>query len=352
MNGRDPTIEAMWPVRYEDHLFRAFGVDPQAFAAERGWVRAFRELSSAIQKVEAEGGSSGPRKDEGGDLQLLRALVYGQRTYLWVRRLQRWLGSVDRELWDLGGGTGAGALAWTDGGARQAVVVDHADPGPARALWSGLEASIRFEPGNLRSGVEGGRTALWAFSLREAFPRPRQAAEHLVTWWQKGHCGLVLEPGTRISARWVQEVRDALKDRVPVAGPCRAQGACPRNAGGSDWCHFSWRIGHGPEATRLLQRAGRDPSVLHASWLALGEGGPSSGHRLLDVRPKGKVLRLHFCSPQGETVGEVARRDRARWRQMRTWRPGDRVEDRQLDLGTSQTVRWTQGAGPTRVESD
>lgn len=337
-------------LRYEGWVLRAFDVDPADLAREGAWVARFRALSQAFLGIEAHGGSTGLNAPAEREDHFLRALVYGQRTFLWTLRWARAWPDRPASIQDLGSGLGSAGLALAELG-TEVETVDHAGLEAFRqALWKEAGQPHCARVGDLRRETEG-RSGVWAYSLREAFPSPEEARGYLRTRWDRGmRQALILEAGSKASARWLQALRDGLhmdSSSVRIEAPCRARGSCPRRQSLEDWCHFTWNVGLGPSASQLLQRAGRDGQRLHGSFLRLGLGEPEPGERVLEVRPKGRVAWVQVCTPEGEASWEFQKRDRKLYQSATALRPGERVTVRGPSSSKGGRRRW--GADATLV---
>jgi ribosomal protein RSM22 (predicted rRNA methylase) len=120
-----------------------------------------------------------------------------------------------------------------------------------------------------------------------------------------GHL-LVVEPGTRLAARGLQVLRDALfsEPRVAIVSPCTGAARCPLSQSGGSWCfaEFAWRR---PDALRRLdQKTGFDKKTLHLSHLLLKKA-PAKAYSSRGLRVVGGVMesdgavRRYVCSARG-----------------------------------------------------
>ncbi|MGF1509026.1 MAG: small ribosomal subunit Rsm22 family protein [Myxococcota bacterium] len=293
-----------WGASYEDWVNRAFRIDPRVWD-DGLWVSAYQRVSAELQAAEGHSRSTGGDDEEG---RLIRTLVFGQRSFLLIRALGT---GRSHSAWvDLGAGTGGSAAGLLANGAGHVRLVDRHE-GDLKMAEQLLDV-IR-EKGQTYECAVGevseqkarmGEGSLWCFSWNEV---GAEGLRWLEAWWDNAAdapCWLV-EPGTRKSFGGLKTVRD--RYHRAVRGPCPSAGPrCPMKEDG-DWCHFTWNVPFGPAATRILQRAGRNISGLHASYLELQApmkreasrtddvGKRSDTWRILDRRRTGKVDRWLLC---------------------------------------------------------
>jgi hypothetical protein len=307
--------EGAW---YEALVTRVLGMSASDWEDPR-WTRVFLELSERLQSVEGRGEASGPEDEEGLPM---RALVFGQRSFLVGRELGWGQGAA---AWlDLGSGTGAAALAAARQGVRRFRLVDRSGPAlqlAVRALEAGVEAGVedgvevRLLEGDTATVVpEEDEEVSFCFSWNEV---PQTAREK---WLERAlsHPSRrvwIVEPGTKEGFRGLREVRDRWSKRVHA--PCRGVPSCPLVAA-RDWCHFTWNVGWGPAATRILQRARRRAHGVHASYVLLGPSRDSAedGWRVLEARRQGKTVALRLCGSEGLIGLEMSTR---RQRRVAAW---------------------------------
>lgn len=300
--GRAVNDVRHWARCYEDWVLDALGVTSQE-ARSQPWVHAYLKVSDHIQSLEASG-----RATSGSETELelgVRALVFGQRTYLLALRLGVGTdGEGTEKFVDVGAGTGGLACAAVLGGARKVELYDlgrrEVELGRrvVGAAVKDLGVDVRIDAfARGMPEVEPDSTYGFGFCWNEL---PREERDAWFRAWQGKRTGSLwlLEPGTRRSSTGLMELRDRAVDWV--VAPCRAAEQCPRRAS-NDWCHFTWNMGFGPTATWIMQKAGRRAHRLHCSYLQL-QPAPSlqAGlYRVLDCRP-GKVARVELCGAEGE----------------------------------------------------
>lgn len=299
------------------------------------------------------------------------AFVFAARTHAVARRLLSVYPPAPGAFVELGAGWGPFAAA-------AALVTDRARV-PRLELWELAERGRRAQTGLAQSFPEhavlhqprdarafrasrsvGGIAV--PYSLREIFRGDVRAAAHAVADWRRSMAPsariYLVAAGDKPNAQFLQQLRDQL-DPAWVAGPCRAQGACPRLP--KDWCHFTWRVPLGPTGRQIAAHAGRKAHELHFSWLVLGPT-PSvaaAAHRVLEVHRDRRRTTVRTCGPAGAERWVALAKSPAH-AALDALAPGDlatatgEVKGDGLRLrGAEDLRRLAEGAlGPAPVESE
>ncbi|MFF0742625.1 small ribosomal subunit Rsm22 family protein [Streptomyces sp. NPDC004111] len=152
---------------------------------------------------------------------------------------------------DVGGGTGAASWAVCEAwGTQRSTVLDWAEPalalGRELAEASGVPAlrDVVWQRSRIGTALSIESTDLVTISyvLKELTEADRDT---LVEEAARAATGavVVVEPGTPDGYRRVLAARDRLiAAGLRVAAPCPHSAACPLEADGDDWCHFSARV--------------------------------------------------------------------------------------------------------------
>lgn len=335
------------PEALEAALCPILGVGAEGLSEEE-LAAAYTELSEALIEAEDEGGPSGVLGRSGGTGRARRAaravwaLVYGARTFRVAQALLRAQAPGTGRFYELGSGWGPFGLAAALAGASPVHLVDVAPEGleESSALFEALGAGApSVAVGDARGVVPSGAGGVaLPFSLREMVRReadPVRAAVRLLARWvdtlAPGGRVYVVEAGTRRSARFLQEVRDAVAPQAEILAPCTGAARCPLLADPHDWCHFTWSLPLGPTAGRIAERAGRRSREQHFSWLVLGRRGEPREQapealRVLEVRPRGRPkLEARLCGPEGLVVVTALQRSKDAHRLLEGLRPGELV---------------------------
>lgn len=245
------------------------------------------------------------------------------------------------KILDLGAGPlSALAGAWIHYGALGAcVAVDLAqramedgrrmlDDAGATPTIDSLELRCRSVTGVFGSPDERADVVIMANVLNEVgdprrdLERRVQIVERALSCTRPGGVVLVMDPGTRVHGRGLQQLRDALLDKrsADVIAPCSGAQRCPLLVRSSDWCHqeLPWRPP--PEIARLERAAGLQKQTLKFSFLLLRAPDPSSrtlgsaGLRLVGgLMRSSDAERRYACSAEG-LVTLQSRAKRLPWR--------------------------------------
>lgn len=117
---------------------------------------------------------------------------------------------------------------------------------------------------------------------------------------------LVIEPGTRASARQLVRLRaTALAQGWNVAAPCTHAGTCPMlgNRGGS-WCHFNFKPGDIPEwLFKFSRKVGLPKERASLSFLLLTRGEDPPVRHIAVARPRGDEGPVRVISEPFELPG-------------------------------------------------
>ncbi|MFD3517884.1 small ribosomal subunit Rsm22 family protein [Streptomyces sp. NPDC058657] len=152
---------------------------------------------------------------------------------------------------DVGGGTGAASWAVSQAwGTQRSTVLDWAEPalalGRELAEASGVPAlrNVVWQRARIGTALRIESTALVTVSyvLKELTEADRDT---LVDEAARAATGavVIVEPGTPDGYRRVLAARDRLiAAGLHIAAPCPHSAACPLDAAGTDWCHFSARV--------------------------------------------------------------------------------------------------------------
>ncbi|MFJ7147993.1 small ribosomal subunit Rsm22 family protein [Streptomyces sp. NPDC100445] len=150
---------------------------------------------------------------------------------------------------DVGGGTGAAtwAVTATWDGTRPVTVLDWAEPalalGRELAAANPALADARWQRARIDAGLTLDDTDLVTVSyvLNELAAPDRAALVDAAA--RAARAVVIVEAGTPAGYERVIEARDRLvRAGFSVAAPCPHSAACPI-APGTDWCHFSARVG-------------------------------------------------------------------------------------------------------------
>lgn len=264
---------------------------------------------------------------------------------------------------DLGGGTGAAVWAaarvWGDGAAgadgaepeepRRTTVLDWAEPALAlgrelAVAAGGAEGAaalrgVRWRRRSLRSAAPGGEAdaplpeadlVTVSYVLGELDEADRGAAVDAALGAVAGSGGavVVIEPGTPDGYERVRTARRQLTDAgLRILAPCPHSGRCPIEPG-TDWCHFSARIGRSSLHRRVkggsLPYEDEKYAYVAAAGPALAPAAaaPSRIVRRPQLR-KGQVL-LDLCEAgEGLRRSTVTKRHGAAYRAARDAAWGD-----------------------------
>lgn len=119
---------------------------------------------------------------------------------------------------------------------------------------------------------------------------------------------IILEPGTKKSARDLQALRDQLIEhsRFSVLAPCLHQNTCPLNLEAKgDWCHFTqnWQT---PDFIRDMDHySGLEKKWLVYSYLVMQKNTPAPEHpdeefvAITDLFKKSRCNEIVGCGPPG-----------------------------------------------------
>lgn len=117
---------------------------------------------------------------------------------------------------------------------------------------------------------------------------------------------LVVEPGTRVSARALQRLRDRLAEtgEASILAPCTGAARCPLLERQGDWCHHELPWSPPPPVRALERAAGLDRQALTLSYLLLAsaaEAENTSGLRLVGgvMRDDAGEERRYACTSGG-----------------------------------------------------
>lgn len=237
----------------------------------------------------------------------------------------RGFGRADAELVvDHGCGSGIAArrfLHWF--GAREVVCHDRSPEASAFAVRelqrAGVAARAVADVGALApdvllvSHVLGELDAAGERTLRGLIERSRRV--------------VLVEPGSKVVARRLSALRDALVGPFHVLAPCPHAGRCPALANEADWCHFF--APPAPEAftdgewVRVQRELGLDARALPYSFVALARE-PAHAAAPVTQRVLGRpeqgahVTKVRLCEAAGLRTAEVEKRtDAALWRLLK-----------------------------------
>jgi ribosomal protein RSM22 (predicted rRNA methylase) len=225
---------------------------------------------------------------------------------------------------DLGGGTGAAALA-------------------AATVWPGVTTEIvEREPAAVRLGrqLAAGNYTWSVADLRQWTPQRNvdlitigyvlneltsEARRKLVsTAARTATTVVIVEPGTPGGHRRTLEARDLLIGHgLTIAAPCPHQLACPL-----DWCHFAVRLPR-TELHRVLKDGTRNFEDEKFTYVVATRAPvhPTAGRVVArPVRPKGRVI-LDLCTASGVRERIVVPRSADGYRAARDLGWGDAVAD-------------------------
>ena len=249
---------------------------------------------------------------------------------------------------DVGGGSGASALAWMVAGVPRVTVADRSRASlkmASRLLGAGADIQTAdfqntrsheadllasaFLLGELelaepevderradesadRSDDDDAREARRAHTLAEALLWAAPNAKTLC----------LVDAGDRPRARRLQHLRRALQDRAAtILGPCPHDDVCPALLRAGDWCHHRTPKGLPPRLAAFAAAVGRDDDAMSLSWLTLATSSPTeaaAGPRAPRVprgllvlgeplKEKGRV-RIPVCGAAGTRFVQVLKR--------------------------------------------
>lgn len=141
---------------------------------------------------------------------------------------------------------------------------------------------------------------------------------------------VIVEPGNRIVARRLSQLRDELLETFHVQAPCPHQGLCPALTENNDWCHFF--ATPPPEVftdgfwARVARELTIDLRSLPYAFLAMcrkdagaAPPAPEDPERLLGrAEIRKHFARVRCCSDRGLAVVEITKRHEANiWRALK-----------------------------------
>ena len=240
-----------------------------------------------------------------------------------ARGLER---SDDALVVDFGCGTGVASRRFVSRfGAREVVLHDRSPRAmqfaAQRLASTAPEVSVRTE-----RAVHGVRpdVLLMSHVLGEIDVHTELALRDLI---DRSAVVVIVEPGHRIIARRLSQLRDALRGKFRIIAPCTHHAACPALLKASDWCHFF--AAPPPEVftdgdwVRTARTLGIDLRALpYAFVAAVRDGSPHAdearartlGRPTVDTRR----ARVHVCDRDGLRIATVEKRaDPQTWRALK-----------------------------------
>lgn len=145
----------------------------------------------------------------------------------------------------------------------------------------------------------------------------------LKLWQQTEHTLVIIEPGTPRGFARIKAARQALiKAGAYMIGPCTHAHACPM--AGGDWCRFTVRLARSREHMHAKQATApfEDESF---SWIAVSRHAAALPQARIVAPPELEKhgIALKLCSTKGLTIRQIARRDKAAYKQHRKLAWGD-----------------------------
>ena len=140
-------------------------------------------------------------------------------------------------------------------------------------------------------------------------------------WQQTQHTLVIIEPGTPRGFARIKVARDSLiKVGAHIVGPCTHANACPMS--GSDWCHFTQRLGRSREHMHA-KHATVPFEDENLSWIAVSRKATNLplARIVAPVEHLKHAMTLKLCSADGLSFHQIARRDKAAYKRHRklTW---------------------------------
>lgn len=254
------------------------------------------------------------------------------------------------------------------------VVAGEESPWALRTLRAPLESALKEVRGDAALIMAG--NVMNELKPRRDEPlefRMEDLAEKIGAAMAQGGRLLVIEPGTRLGARYVTQFRRAAMEvgLAPLA-PCPHHDACPmlETGGPGGWCHFTFPIQGAPAwLEELSRRAKLEKGTASLSFVLLGEADkvapPRNTIRIIsDAFPlPGRREPVRYaCSERGLallhdarqvhsgtaleiTWPEVERRDRKSGALELEWTPPARGADKGADKGTDRGAKSMGTAG-------
>lgn len=249
------------------------------------------------------------------------------------------------------------------------VVAGEDSPWALRTLRAPMEAALKEARGDAALILAGN-------VMNELKPRRDEPLEHRMAELAElagsalinGGRILVIEPGTRLGARYVTQFRRAALEAglVPLA-PCPHHGTCPllEQGGTGGWCHFTFPIQGAPAWLEDLSRKAKlEKGTASLSFVLLGEADrvapPRSTIRIIsDAFPlPGRREPVRYaCSERGLALLHDARQVHSGTAIEIVW-PQEERRDRKsgaLELewtppGRNAPAAATAGNGPKRAK--
>jgi hypothetical protein len=306
------------------------------------WAEAYRRLSSALTQDRAALASAPSAAIAGPDALGVTGLVFAARTLQIARRILRAYPAPNGRFVEVGAGWGPFGLAASLSGSSPIELRDlvRAPLERATAAFRSLDLEAPRTVVGHGDAVSGPASGIaLAFSWNEMIAgtsgsrrieRGAEILRRLMSALEPGGRLYVLEPGLRETSRTLQAVRDVLVgEGVHVLAPCPHRAPCPRLLSDRDWCHLTWPIEIGPWGRAIADRAYRNRSEVHFSWLVLSKEAEKIAPapvRLLEVNARGPRFELGTCSARGSERLVALRRDPALIAQLESLEPGALVE--------------------------
>ncbi len=270
---------------------------------------------------------------------------------------------------ELGAGPAPMSRALLDLGAGPVTVAERNARalGLAREVLEGPGAPIRYLQWDAEAGapVPEGRydrvilghviNELWK-QAPDRLERRARLLEEAAGRLAPGGSILVIEPARHMINGEFLQLRDLMRDRLPILGPCFYKGACPALAEGAA-CHAETRWRPPAAVAALCDAAGIERESLPFSWLHLGGAGdpppvhPAGALRVLSEKRLNKAgrERLLACGQEGRISLSAPRTHDPVW--GAAWRRLERGEAVTVEQPERRESGWGLTAASRLIDS-